>query len=353
MGHRSGGLPTDRTNRLATWLLAASLTPFFLLAGFSHPAADDFHYALRARELGFVGAERFWYVNWTGRYFATALQSGFPLAVDMLTAYPLVPLATLTGLLGALALVAFVLNGRLRSQTSEVSKTSGVSGLERGTVWLGVLGFAALYITQMPSLVEGFYWLAGAATYEQSLVLVLLLAACLVSITARTSKRGLLGRTAAATVLALAIAGSNEPVFAVADVLLLAGTVVAVRRKHPGRWVWIAALAACAAGSLIVAIAPGNALRTMHFPKRRWAPARRTASGWECGMRCSGPSGRCFSARRSWPFPWPAGSSGAGMVAADYGPARGSGGYRQRGPGDRRVRAGLLWHRAHAAAAGP
>jgi len=248
----------------SAWLWLACLVPFFLLAWFSHPAADDFFYAVQARDLGFIEAQKFWYMNWTGRYFATALQSGFPLAMDMLTAYPLVPLVMLGAFPVSLAILARTLNGYLREP------------FEGGALALGVLAFAALYVTQMPSLVEGFYWWTGVATYELPMTLAMLLAACLLSIRAGSSAWAIAARGAAAVVLALALAGSSETMLPPLNLFLLAGSVLALRQKHPSRWVWIAALAACVAGSLAVAVAPGNALRAAQFPDRP-PPAKRLA----------------------------------------------------------------------------
>ena len=254
-------------NRSDPFFLAC-LVPFFLLAWFSHPAADDFVYAVQARELGFVEAQRFWYLNWIGRYFATALQSGFPLAFDMLTAYPLVPWLMLGAFLVALAILARTLNGYLR-------EPFGGRALA-----VGVLAFATLYVTQMPSLVEGIYWLTGVATYGLPMALVMLLAACLLSVRAETAGPAVAARAAVAAVLALALAGSSETMLPPLNLFLLAGSVLAVRRKHPSRWVWIAALAACLAGSLAVVLAPGNAQRAANFVR---PPLARCAAVWVWG----------------------------------------------------------------------
>jgi len=282
--------------RRAPWLLAASLVPFFLLALFTHPAADDFVYAAWAEDLGLVGVQQFWYVNWCGRYTATLVQTGFPLAVDMTRAYPLVPLALLAGLVVSLAAFLAALEGLLRqpllpqlgqedplggphsvpsTQYSVLStQYPGDSEAHRGRreargcgrpVWVLAAVFAALYVTQMPRVCEGFYWLAGGATYQLALILTLLVLALAFSARPGGSRLLLALEASAAALLALAAAGCNETMLPLVSLILLVGAMVSWKRKHPGRWVWTAALAAYVVGSLAVVLAPGNALRSAQF----------------------------------------------------------------------------------------
>jgi len=310
--------------RRAPWLLAASLVPFFLLALFTHPAADDFVYAAWAEDLGLVGVQQFWYVNWCGRYTATLVQTGFPLAVDMTRAYPLVPLALLAGWVVSLAAFLAALEGSLRqpllpqlrqkdglggphsalsTQHSALStqypalstqdsvpsaqysvlstqysvlstQYPGDSGAHRGgveapgcgrPVWVLTAAFAAIYVTQMPRVCEGFYWLAGGATYQLALILTLLVLALAFSARPGGSRLLLALEASAAALLALAAAGCNETMLPLVSLILLVGAMVSWKRKHPGRWVWTAALAAYVVGSLAVVLAPGNALRSAQF----------------------------------------------------------------------------------------
>jgi len=257
----------------ALWLSGSCLVPFVLLAWFTHPAADDFVYASWAKDLGFVGVQRFWYANWCGRYTATLVQTGFPLALDMTRAYPLVPLALLAGLIVSLAAFLGALE-RFLSQASQENALGGphsVPSTEHSVLstqywpWPLTAVFAALYVTQMGSVCEGFYWLAGGATYQLALVLTLLVLACGLSVRPETSRPLLALKASAAALVALAAAGCNETMLPLVSLILLAGAIVSWKRNHPGRWVWAAALAAYLAGSVAVVLASGNALRAAQF----------------------------------------------------------------------------------------
>lgn len=54
--------------------LAVAVTAVLLLcialAFFNYPSADDYCYAAKAKQLGFLGAQAFWYDNWAGRYMS-------------------------------------------------------------------------------------------------------------------------------------------------------------------------------------------------------------------------------------------------------------------------------------------
>ena len=50
-------------------------------------------------------------------------------------------------------------------------------------------------------------------------------------------------------------------------VVLLSGTILAAKRRHPSVWVWAAALAGFSIGAAILVFAPGNAIRAALFHK--------------------------------------------------------------------------------------
>ncbi len=275
----SDRLAGEGASARALWLSGICLVPFVLLAWFTHPAADDFVYASWAKDLGFVGVQRFWYANWCGRYTATAVQTGFPLALDMTRAYPLVPLALLAGFVGSLAAFFGAAVGSRQYAAGSTQYAEGSRQYAEGSRQYAVGGngcwpwgltaaFAALYVTQMPSVCEGLYWLAGGATYQFALVLTLLVLAVALSARPGASRLVLALKALAAAVLALAAAGCNETMLPLVSLILLAGVIVSWKGKHPGRWVWTAALAGYLAGSLAVVLASGNALRAAQFPAK-------------------------------------------------------------------------------------
>jgi hypothetical protein len=240
----------------ATWaLLAAPLLVLAALTWFDHPSQDDFWYAVTARQTGFWEIQATWYRQWLGRYTATAIQTGFPLACDMIECYPLVPLSALSAFgLGIAALLAAV----NRSLGGPVSR--------RGVLGATVV-FCSVYAVQMPSPCEGFYWLAGTATYWLPTMCGLLMLACPLAIRRDSRPTATALAAVAAGALALVTAGGNETLLPPLGTTLLVGTAWAIRRRHRSGWVWATALACFTLGAAILVLAPGNAVRAAHFHK--------------------------------------------------------------------------------------
>lgn len=56
-------------------VLALLFFPLLWISRYDYPSGDDYRALLRARELGTLGAARWWYFNWTGRYTSFFVQS--------------------------------------------------------------------------------------------------------------------------------------------------------------------------------------------------------------------------------------------------------------------------------------
>jgi hypothetical protein len=235
--------------RRAAWLLGLSLAPFVLLAFYAHPEADDYVFASVAREQGFFASQRWWYAAWTGRFFSTAVLSAFPLATDLIRGYSLVPPVLLLAHVAALWAMLRALGKSLPGLLPERAALPAAVAL------------TALYVTQMPSPREGFYWLAGAITYELALVLAMLLAACGLSVRRGVSAARRTAATVVCALLAVAVAGSNETMWLPGGAALAVAAGVSLRRRHPAAIVWGVALLAFLAGAAAVYAAPGNAAR--------------------------------------------------------------------------------------------
>ena len=74
------------------------------LSLFAYPSADDFCLAVRASQLGFREAQGYWYNNWTGRFFSTAVISAFVAGRDIVGIYWLAAILVLL-----LTLASFVI----------------------------------------------------------------------------------------------------------------------------------------------------------------------------------------------------------------------------------------------------
>jgi hypothetical protein len=220
--------------------LALVLFPFVALSFFNHPQNDDWAMALHVRQLGYLGANAFWFKSWTGRYFAIAAICATPVVYGSMAAFKCMAALLIAGLVASSYCFVTVL-GR---------------GLPVSARIAGAMGIVALHLLQMPTVVEGVYWGSGAVAYEFGNALLLLLFAVVLD------ERGL-GRLgmAAALVLAAAAAGTNEISMLYMDGML---ALVVAARTHRSRQVprSLALVLAVAIGaSALVMFAPGERLR--------------------------------------------------------------------------------------------
>ena len=141
--------PGGRWPAVIWFFLALPIVVLLSLAWYAHPANDDYWYAMGVRFDGFWGIQRRWYLTWNGRFTANFVQFGFPVLFDMIRVYPLVFVSMIAGF--SISLGVF-LDGVNRAAGWLVS---------RRIVLASTFVFVSVYLTQMPSPCEGFFWLAG------------------------------------------------------------------------------------------------------------------------------------------------------------------------------------------------
>ena len=232
------------------WLLggalALALLPFVALAWFNQPFWDDFGHAAQARSYGLVGAQRYLYENWTGRYFSSVLLTAAnPLTYGWVPGLRLVPVL-------ALASTGLVLAAAVRA-------LAGPGWRPALAVGAGLL-LALLYT--LPSPYSAFYWFASLVIYQVGALLlgVLLLASW------QARRAGGPWAQAAWYALAgscaVALAGTNELTLLLTGWLLACLATLAYRRAG---WVgargWLGMLVVLALGGAVLLAAPGNAVR--------------------------------------------------------------------------------------------
>src|SRR3954462_9676302 len=83
-------------------LLLLLFFPLLWISQHDYPSGDDFQIALIAKRLGALGAAKWWYLNWSGRYSYLFLQSLISEPQGWLTLYRLFPAALLLAGFGAL-----------------------------------------------------------------------------------------------------------------------------------------------------------------------------------------------------------------------------------------------------------
>jgi hypothetical protein len=226
-------------------LFIAVQAPFVLNTFYNYPAADDFCYASFSKHDGFFSAQQTWYNGWSGRYFASALLSLNPIIVGWNDGYKFIALA----LFVSLNLVLYFL-------------LNYISGKKLSKVTVATLSFgmAFLYLFKMPTVVEGFYWLAGALTYQVSVILsILLILLVLKQFDENTKHKNIL--LVLSSVLIAAICGSNETIMVILTLVLASATGLNFIKSKKINFRLSILTIVSIVSSLIVYFAPGNAVR--------------------------------------------------------------------------------------------
>lgn len=247
---------------VAPALLVLVLAVYFIF--YSYPQADDYTRAGEVRRMGVLNALRYDYLHWTGRWVAVAVSAAAERSGHFAAKYPFL-------LLGIFALLG--VSAHLFLSTVLELPARGARAFVLTVCFLG------LYWSGAPAPGETFYWLCAAVEYHCAVALGLLVLTMLIR-----SSRG--GRRPVATgaclaSLALIATGCHELTALALCAILGVGTARAFRARASGRWVWGAVTLAAIAGFLVVALAPGNQIRSDYFPQRGSLPLTlRTAATW-------------------------------------------------------------------------
>lgn len=256
-------MKTDQLQRIFNILiiagivvLAGSLLAFGVLGFFTRYIADDYCFGAALKNApNFFAAQMNWYVSWSGRYSATFLVS----LGDLFGPYNTVvwPLAMLTL---TVAVAAFFIRQALPSWP-------------RRAAWFSaLLSTNYLYIFS-PNRYQSFYWRPGLASYTLSIAGLLFLSALILRF-ARCSPFGLgrVLRPMLIVVLSLALGGLSETTgILLTGALVLATSLALSLLNGPQRRVVLALLLAALAGAvvslLLIAFAPGTAVRAAQMPR--------------------------------------------------------------------------------------
>ena len=133
------------------------LIPFIFISNYNNPSSDDYHFVFYTTTLGFWEAQVHWYLTWIGRYFSTFILSLHPLLIKSTLLYKVTPIVII--FLSIHSVYRFI-NTLIKTKTIAL-----------------FLAFYVLfyYLTQMPSLVQGIYWMPGSITYQLPNILFLYL----------------------------------------------------------------------------------------------------------------------------------------------------------------------------------
>ena len=245
--------------RVLLILLIISILPYLFLSYFVTPAADDFCYASSAISNGAIAAQINLYRTWNGRYATTFVQMTAPLIGDYLETYKFYPMILL--LLTFFSLWTFFSSlffHRLFCRT---------------TILPALLVFA-VYINEMPSAMEGFYWLSSAYTYQFPICTGLFSLTLLFLHAPAKNTNGFLRflQMGLLVILGFVTVGCSEIVAFIFLSVLFMGCVNSSISSSPGKWLWRICFLVSSIGFIIVVSAPGNVCRSEFFPHRHNIP---------------------------------------------------------------------------------
>ena len=220
-----------------------SLVPFIIISVYNHPAVDDFCYHNKSVELGFIDAQVFWYELWTGRFIATFFLSIPSIVSGSFFWYKLLPVI----LLALLCLGFYKLLSALFVKLNKINKI------------VIVCAIFALYMMQIPSIAQGFYWMPGSITYQLPIILGLFLFSILFK--QQNSKRQMVK----VFLLCFMIAGSNETYMIIINFLVFTFLICNYVKYNKLNKRILFTLTSLIFFSVISIFSPGNAKRASNF----------------------------------------------------------------------------------------
>jgi hypothetical protein len=135
--------------------------PLIWLAFYNHPSIiDDYCFAYTVMRFGVWKSQMMYYDGWTGRYFHNFIVHTSPLIWRWFGAYTVFPILLLTALWAGFFALIRQLGRAVLSTAEQVAVASGI---------------CFLYISQLRSIAEFFYWYTGLAGYSLACVFLLLL----------------------------------------------------------------------------------------------------------------------------------------------------------------------------------
>ena len=225
-----------------------SILPFIVISFFNNPTADDFCYNCQSRDLGFWNAQLAWYNGWSGRYFSSAILSIKPLVSDSFLIYKLIPIILLISLFTSIYYLSSLLFVDLKKRD------------------FFILSFfiMTLYLIQMPSISQGFYWLAGSITYQLSNILAVLLFCFLIKLIETNEKKYLI----ISIFFAFLVIGSNEASMLLISFLIGVIFIIKSIQQKKINYSILILLIFTIIFSLIVIKSPGNSIRASSYPNK-------------------------------------------------------------------------------------
>lgn len=150
---------SERNKNIVLSILAflLFLIPYICISSYNNPSSDDYRFVYYAKTLGFWKAQVNWYLSWIGRYFSTFILSLHPLLIKSMLLYKVVPI-----------ILIFLSVHSIYNFINTLIKTKTIA-------FFLAIYLMFYYLTNMPSLVQGIYWMPGSITYHLPNILFLYL----------------------------------------------------------------------------------------------------------------------------------------------------------------------------------
>ncbi len=240
--------PLSRAEKILVGMLAIAVILviglFIGLSFFDYPSADDFCYAAKVNQLGFFGAQAFWYENWSGRYTLNLAWTALMMSGDIFKIYRYPPILLLVSTWFSFSfLTAKIARGSL----------SGFFIFLSGGIW------TLLFISGVPDPAQTFYWIGGSFTYQlPNIFLIFLLGLLIWRETTAKDERSRTLIFVLSSLLVVATIGVNEISLLLTLTVLGGGTLYALGMRRDSRRFWIALLVIGIGATLVSVLAPGN-----------------------------------------------------------------------------------------------
>ncbi|WP_221390412.1 DUF6056 family protein [Dyadobacter sp. NIV53] len=227
-------------------LLISVLVPLLALSYYNQPSpADDYCYIDTVFKFGWLEAMNYYYSGWTGRYFGIFLNHTNPLILHWVNGFKVLPVILLSGLIYALYTL-------FRHLTPTLSRIAHLG-------FAGVVFF--LYILQIGSIAEAFYWMAAFVTYTIPNILTLLWIVLVLRWYRQDTQPGRILFGTMSGFLIFAVIGSSETNLLVMILLIAAWWVYRILFHKKVDGFMITMLIIAAGSCYLFFSSPGNAAR--------------------------------------------------------------------------------------------
>ncbi len=234
----------------ALLVLSLALLPFLILAAYCHPSADDFWLTNMVIAQGPWQAQADIRQNWSGRYTSMFLGSFNPLVYRSFTFYKILPVLFFTFLtIGLYRFLVFLTQKQFSRKVCVAL----------------ALAFLIIYLHQMHTVAQSFYWMSGAITYQTANILLVFFLASWYRYSRLEVNEQSWGQKISITFLLVATIGCNETTMAMVAFLIGCLVLISVFKRRADYFLIWLAMVTVVACSLVI-LAPGNTIRSQEYP---------------------------------------------------------------------------------------